>query len=119
MNCWRNISGKALKTEVFGCSFKYDILLSYSMWYDLPMKNELIENIDRLHTTPMGVDRIRRNLSLDDKIKDVVEWCRHALLSSEAEIFRQGKNWYIKSKGCIITVNADSYTIITAHVEKN
>ena len=29
-------------------------------------KNEsLIENIDRLHTTPMGVDRIKRNLKLD------------------------------------------------------
>lgn len=29
-------------------------------------QNELlIENIDRLHTTPMGIDRIKRNLKLD------------------------------------------------------
>ncbi len=30
------------------------------------MKNELIENIDKVHTTEMGVDRIRRNLGLGD-----------------------------------------------------
>ena len=29
------------------------------------MKNELIENIDKAHTTEMGVDRIRRNLGDD------------------------------------------------------
>ena len=36
------------------------------------MKNDLLENIEKLHTTPMGVDRIRRNLSLGDDVKDVV-----------------------------------------------
>lgn len=31
-------------------------------------KNEsLIENIDRLHTTPMGVDRIKRNLKASNQ----------------------------------------------------
>ena len=48
-------------------------------------KRILFDNIDRIHTTDMGVDRIKRNLSLE---------------------------------GCIITVNASSYTIITAHKEK-
>lgn len=28
------------------------------------MNNELLQNLDKLHTTPMGVDRIRRNLKL-------------------------------------------------------
>ena len=79
------------------------------------MKNELLENIDKLHTTPMGVDRIRRNLSLDDNVKDVVVFCRHKILNDKAAISRQGKNWYIKIDGCIITVNAYSFTIITAH----
>ncbi len=79
------------------------------------MKNELLENLEKLHTTPMGVDRIRRNLSLDDNVKDVVVFCRQKILNDKAAISRQGKNWYIKIDGCIITVNAYSFTIITAH----
>ena len=81
------------------------------------MKNELLENLVKLHTTPMGVDRIRRNLSLGDDIKDVVAWCRQKILDNHADITRQGKNWYVKIDGCIFTVNAFSYTIITAHKE--
>ena len=79
------------------------------------MKNDLIDNIEKLHTTPMGVDRIRRNLELSDDVKDVVEFCRQKILVPTANITRQGKNWYVKIDGCIITVNAYSYTIITAH----
>lgn len=83
------------------------------------MKNDLLENIEKLHTTPMGVDRIRRNLSLDVDAKDVVAFCRQKILDDKAVITRQGKNWYIKIDGCIITVNAYSFTIITAHKVKN
>ena len=53
------------------------------------MKNELLENIENLHTTPMGVDRIRCNLSLGDDVKDVVEWCRQEILDAHADISRQ------------------------------
>ena len=79
------------------------------------MKNELLENIEKLHTTPMGVNRIRRNLELGDNVKDVVAFCRQKILAPTANISRQGKNWYVKIDGCIITVNAYSFTIITAH----
>ncbi len=79
------------------------------------MKNDLIDNIEKLHTTPMGLERIRRNLSLGDDVKDVVAFCRQKILGDKAAITRQGKNWYVKIDGCIITVNAYSYTIITAH----
>ena len=41
------------------------------------MNNELLQNLDRLHTTPMGVDRIRRNLGLGEGIPDVVVWCKN------------------------------------------
>ncbi len=34
--------------------------------------NELLQNLAKLHTTPMGVDRIRRNLGLGVDITDVV-----------------------------------------------
>ena len=79
------------------------------------MKNDLLENIEKLHTTPMGVDRIRCNLSLGDDVKDVVAFCRQKILDDKVVITRQGKNWYIKIDGCVITVNAYSFTIITAH----
>lgn len=77
---------------------------------------ELLDNIDKIHTTELGVIRIKRNLSLADE--DVVEWCKEKIKQSNADITRNGKNWYIKVDGCIITVNAYSYTIITAHKEK-
>ena len=35
--------------------------------------NDLINNIARLHTTSMGLERIRYNLSLNDT--DIVKWC--------------------------------------------
>ncbi len=79
------------------------------------MKNDLIENIEKLHTTPMGVERIRRNLSLGNDEKDVIAFCRQKILDIRSVITRHGKNWYVKIDDCIITVNAYSYTIITAH----
>lgn len=80
------------------------------------MTNELLENLDKLHTTELGVFRIKRNLKLNTE--DVVKWCKDAILSAdEDKIFRNGKNWYVKTGGCTITVNAYSYTIITAHPE--
>lgn len=78
--------------------------------------NELLNNLDKLHTTELGIVRIKRNLSLDTD--DVVGWCREKINSDNAVITRNGKNWYIKIDACIITVNAYSYTIITAHKEK-
>lgn len=78
--------------------------------------SDLIENIDKLHTTEMGVERIKRNLSID--VEDVVDWCKTRILSEGAVIERKGKNWYVHIDHCIITVNAYSYTIITAHKEK-
>ena len=76
-------------------------------------KNDLLLNLDKLHTTELGVMRIKKNLSLDTD--DVVSWCREKIQKSVAAIIRKGKNWYIDIDGCQITVNAYSYTIITAH----
>lgn len=80
------------------------------------MKNELLQNIDKLHTTKLGVTRILKNLSLNTE--DAVEWCKEKILLTEASIERNGKNWYIVIEDCIITINAHSYTIITAHKRK-
>ena len=80
------------------------------------MKNALIENIGRVHTTEMGFGRIRKNLGLG--AIDVVEWCRERILDENAIIERNGKNWYVIIDDSVITVNASSYTIITAHKGK-
>ncbi|HHZ06985.1 MAG TPA: DUF3781 domain-containing protein [Clostridiales bacterium] len=79
-------------------------------------ENALLANIDRLHTTELGAVRIKKNLSLCTD--DVVLWCKKQIQSADAEIERTGKNWYIGIGGCMITVNAYSYTIITAHRQK-
>ncbi len=74
--------------------------------------NELINNIDKIHTTELGVFRIKRNLELETD--NVVRWCKREIETAN-EIQRKGKNWYVSTQKCIITVNAYSYTIITAH----
>lgn len=76
-------------------------------------RRTLLDNINQVHTTEMGVERIRRNLQLGDV--DVVEYCKTKVLDQNCEIYRQGKNWYCEIDGQKITINAHSYTIITAH----
>lgn len=76
---------------------------------------ELIENLDSVHTTILGEMRIRKNLLITC---DPVEWCREKIVDSKAVITRKGKNWYVNVDGCVITINAQSYTIITAHRKK-
>lgn len=74
---------------------------------------ELLHNIEKVHTTDLGVVRISKNLSLSNV--DVVEWCKDKILDKNALITKQGKNWYVVIDNIKITVNAHSYTIITAH----
>ena len=78
-------------------------------------RNYLIENIEKIHTTELGIMRIKRNLELETD--DVVKWCKNKI-KKENKIYRKGKNWYVSGKGFIITINANSYTIITAHKNK-
>lgn len=82
----------------------------------MSVKNELLENLEKIHTTELGAVRIKKNLFLD--VDNVVKWCVAKIKSTNATIIRNGKNWYVNVDDCIITVNAYSYTIITAHKEK-
>lgn len=77
------------------------------------MTEILVNNLDKLHTTELGIKRIKNNLQLDTD--DVVEYCKSIILKKECNIYRQGKNWYCEADNVRITVNAHSYTIITAH----
>ena len=76
----------------------------------------LCKNAEKIHTTEMGIERIKRNLNLDTQ--DVVEWCKNKILDKRSSIIRKGKNWYVSIDDIMITVNAYSYTIITAHKKK-
>ena len=76
-------------------------------------KTHLLQNLDNLHTTELGALRITKNLSLTDP--DPVQWCKEFITSPNAEITKQGKNFYISHGNITITVNARSFTIITAH----
>jgi hypothetical protein len=78
-------------------------------------KTILVSNLDKIHTTELGKERIKRNLGLDTD--NVVDWCAQKIQASN-DIFRKGKNWYVAIDNCVITVNAHSYTIITAHKTK-
>ena len=79
-------------------------------------KENLLSNIDKVHTTEMGINRIKKNLGLDTN--DVVEWCKNKVLDEGCNICRQGKNWYCEIDNIKITINSYSYTIITAHIIK-
>lgn len=79
------------------------------------MSNELLTNLDRLHSTALGLERVKKNLGLD--VRDVVLWCKEQTKAAD-EIVRMGKNWYVYAGNARITVNAHSYTIITAHKGK-
>lgn len=76
----------------------------------------LTDNMDKIHTTKMGIDRIKRNLKLNTD--DVVGYCKSLIMKRNCHIYRQGKNWYCETEHIRLTVNAYSYTIITAHTMK-
>ena len=79
-------------------------------------KQILLDNIDKVHTTEMGVNRIKKNLKLDTD--DVVEFCKKKVLDKSCNIYKQGKNYYCEIDNIVITINSYSYTIITAHIKK-
>lgn len=79
------------------------------------VNNDLLVNLDKIHTTELGVKRIRKNLCMD--IDDVIVWCR-AKIKSTNNIIRKGKNWYAYIDNYVLTINAHSFTIITVHYVK-
>ena len=76
----------------------------------------LTRNIDRIHTTSMGTERIKRNLGLSDI--DAVEYCKALIAYKTCRAYQRGKNWYCETGNVRLTINSGSYTIITAHMIK-
>ena len=78
------------------------------------MVNNLIENINKIHSTELGIIRIRNNLEL--KSNDIINWCKN-IIKKANNISKKGKNWYVYKGEYILTINARNYTIITAHIK--
>lgn len=78
-------------------------------------KEILLSNIDKIHTTDMGIARIKKNLKIDT---DVIKYCKDKILDKSSYIYKKGKNWYCEVDNIKITINSYSYTIITAHLIK-
>lgn len=79
-------------------------------------KEILLANINKIHTTNLGIERIKKNLKIENI--DVVKFCKNKILDRKCKIYKQGKNWYCEIDNIKITVNSYSYTIITAHILK-
>ncbi len=56
--------------------------------------NRFIENIDKLHTTEMGTERIKRTCQIE--ADDVVQWSKVQILDETAKIERIRKNWHVR-----------------------
>lgn len=74
--------------------------------------NKLIRNIFKIHTTNLGISRIKKNLGINEEI---ISYCKNIILNPNSLIYQKGKNWYVELDSIILTINASSYTIITAH----
>lgn len=79
-------------------------------------KQNLLKNQNQIHTTPMGVQRISRNLNLANT--NVVTYCIDKIKQDNCLVYIKGKNYYCEVDDIVITINQYSYTIITAHKVK-
>ena len=79
----------------------------------MDFKNELLENVDKIHTTKLGIERVKKNLGIT--CNNVVEYCIDLIEDNNSLITQKGKNYYVEIDNKIITVNKSSFTIITAH----
>lgn len=55
------------------------------------MKDKLIllSNMDKVHTTDLGLERIKKNLNLNSN--DVVKYCKNKILNKNCYIYKKGE----------------------------
>ena len=79
-------------------------------------KQDLLSNIDKIHTTELGKKRISKNLNIKDN--QSIKYCIDIIKNKNTIIYKQGKNYYCENNNIKITINSYNYTIITAHIIK-
>lgn len=58
-------------------------------------KEKLLRIIDKIHTTEMGIGRMKRNLKIDTD--DVVAYCKEKISDRNCNIYKKGKIGIAKS----------------------
>lgn len=58
------------------------------------IKEDLLDNIEKIHTTKMGHERIKKNLKLKDD--DVVLYCKSKIQDPKNKIYRKVKIGIVK-----------------------
>ena len=76
-------------------------------------KHVLLANLTKIHTTKLGIARIKKNLNLNTD--DVVAFCKNKISATNCCVYKQGKNYYCLIDDIRFTIHANSYTIITAY----
>ena len=76
-------------------------------------KQVVLANLNKIHTTKLGIARIKKNLNL--YTDDVVAFCKKKISATDCFVYKQGKNYYCLIDDNRFTIHANSYTIITAH----
>lgn len=77
-------------------------------------KDILLNNIDKIHTTKLGLERIKKNTNIDS-----IEYLKKKILDKNCNIYKSGKNFYCEIDNLKITINSYSYSIITIHIKKD
>lgn len=75
-------------------------------------KQQLLNNINKLHTTALGLIRIKNNLKL--KTDNIVDFCKNKIKNKDCIVYKKGKNYYAKIDDIVLTINSFNFTIITA-----
>lgn len=97
---------------------KYDIFSNEFIHYcqngKLVLDRKIIQNkIDKIHTTDMGIDRIKRHLKINNNVLDFI---MKLIMNDNIYLYKKGKNYYVEINNTKITINSYNYSIITAHI---
>lgn len=76
-------------------------------------KEILLANIEKIHTTELGEERLIKNLKLTNK--NPIRYVKELLRNSRSHVYKKGKNFYCEYNHTRLTINADTFTVITAH----
>lgn len=55
----------------------------------------LLENVDKIHTTELGIKRIQKNAHLLEN-DDAISWCKALVMNPKADIVRKGKTGMLR-----------------------
>lgn len=89
--------------------------ICYNKIGDYVDKDILLTNIDKIHTTELGIIRIKKNLKID--VMDVIDYLKNEIIKNDSIVYKNGKNFYCMIDGIIITINSYNYSVITAHIK--